>query len=410
MKVSANVETASPATAGHNDRTMYAHGYERRDLNRHATRYGKDVSTKTAERMAYEELIGESLEKSNAKAVQARHSERVMTVGQYIEKHPPKELIIQLGEKGDQPPNGDDWLARRGVKAAIDVIRDAGGVVYAVDVHSDETTPHAHLRYLMVDSKGHVNVNGCMREHGIERPRPEKKRDKHNNEGQTFLHRLHEALEDSADEYLASIEAEQVDRTRQERGYGHESVSRYKARKRYEEEAERMNREILDLVTESYALADENDKAARTISEARKRSEEAAKREQAAIERERSAETLEARAHRRIKAADEKERSAEARSRYADLAMTGARAVNGMPLTKLVRLLVRSIAELLKKRGKGLAWAEITSLTDSDLAEIVKGIRSAEQLERVDEVTGFNTGGVMKKSKQEQWQYTPPFH
>ena len=249
MKVSCNVETAAP-TASHNDRTMYTHGYANRGDNRHWTCYGKDVSSEAAEARYYSEHLAAILEEQNERARKMGHSERVMTMDEYRKKHPGKEAILQLGDIDEQPPD-DEYLTDYAVPRFVQLVHAAGGVVISIDIHNDEATPHAHVRYIMLDAKGKVNVKGCLEEHGIQRPEPDKPASKRNNPAQTFLHIAHATLEDAADEYLKTLEASPVDRQRQERGYGHEDVGRYKARKRHEEEMKRADQVIADKTNEA---------------------------------------------------------------------------------------------------------------------------------------------------------------
>lgn len=132
-------------TARHNDRSLYKHGYERRDENVHYDLYNMG-SSHDAEMRFYEEEFGDTLSAQNERARANYHPESVMNMTQYRLKHMPQEAIIQIGTRDDyQAGLVDDSYCQAVIPQAVKTIEDAGGKVISWDLHNDETAEDDEL-------------------------------------------------------------------------------------------------------------------------------------------------------------------------------------------------------------------------------------------------------------------------
>lgn len=261
IKVSFHTETAGD-TASHNDRSMYKYGYEHRDENVHGDYYNLGSSVLTEIRF-YEEHFGGILLKQNERYIKNRHVNRVMSMDEYRAAHPPKETIIQLGKR--ELNFGDGYLFEA-IEVYKKCLEDAGCYVISWDIHNDEKdgTPHLHVRWIGIDSKGRPNVTGCLREHGVEKAdvrytqeeadsynkthkkNPVKAGDpkgrKYCNELTQFTNDCRDVLESLADDYLSRLESDGLSVSRErEAGAHHYSVAEFKSRKRREERERRLD-------------------------------------------------------------------------------------------------------------------------------------------------------------------------
>lgn len=170
MKVSVNCAKAK-STEKHNDRSLYHEKspseFERDEhpQNLHWDCYNCGSSFK-AEKMWYEATFRKTLDEQNKKAIQMEHPGRVMTMDQYHKKHMPKELIIQLGNKDERPQ--DDWIPKAAEKTKRQ-LEKAGLVVLSIDIHYDEATPHAHIRFAGV-ANDRMNFSRAMKNAGMMTP------------------------------------------------------------------------------------------------------------------------------------------------------------------------------------------------------------------------------------------------
>lgn len=268
MKVSYHNETASD-TAAHNDRSLYDYAYKERDKNLHWDCYeigfksednpnGSESPSVDAEARFYEENFSGVLAETNEKYLKQGHAEKCMTMEQYRRKHPPKESIIQLGDSEDEI---DDAYVRVAVEAYAKKLQSVGCKVISWDIHNDESdgTPHAHIRWIGIDSKGKPNLAACLREHGVEKAQivwTEEEAEQHNkrakkkvkagdskgaqfnNELTAFTDEVRTMLEDLAEPYAAAYAAK-VSREREE-GAQHLSVPEFKSKKRREEREKKL--------------------------------------------------------------------------------------------------------------------------------------------------------------------------
>lgn len=175
-------------TAKHNDRTMYKQGYVN-DLapsdsipNFHWTRETFGIDSDEMEHLMYEALFMDKIKQRNETyAANYQWSkvfdlddedERAKAVDDFRWKHPPRETIFQVGSM-DNPINRDvakKILMERGEKMVAQ--QNENFIVLSYDIHMDEGSPHMHVRYLMLDDEGMPNVEGALKEMGVQPPTP----------------------------------------------------------------------------------------------------------------------------------------------------------------------------------------------------------------------------------------------
>ena len=172
MKTSLNIAMAT-STEKHNDRSLYEKESpsefmtEGHAPNEHWDCYGYGSSYR-AEKVFYEREFGRELVRQNRMNEEQRHYENVMSMDEYHKKHMPREMIFQLGNKDEQPMN-DEWVKQM-CRETVAILQSYGVKVISYDVHNDEATPHAHMRFVGIDSHGKNNLTGCLEEHGMKRP------------------------------------------------------------------------------------------------------------------------------------------------------------------------------------------------------------------------------------------------
>lgn len=164
--------------AAHNDRSMYEPGAYDLSANLHwdwqlpndefqaARGAGESVS---AERDYYDTRYSDILAARNESKLKRYHADEVWSMAQWAAKNPPHETVLQLGAMGDDTEEA--LKARYAIEAARrfrEEVRKVGGEVISIDVHMDEASPHAHVRWAMNDMKGKPNVKGCLRTHGYD--------------------------------------------------------------------------------------------------------------------------------------------------------------------------------------------------------------------------------------------------
>lgn len=170
MKVSVN-NCKAKSTEKHNDRSMYDSKWKN-EFEKDNHRKNKHVdcmkcgSSFEAEKQFYELTFREILDAQNERA--RKNYKPELTMEEWHRRHMPQEMIIQLGSL-DEPPKDDNYMVTA-ANMVIDELEQAGLSIISADIHFDEATPHLHVRYLGIDSKGMVNLSGCLREHGVLTP------------------------------------------------------------------------------------------------------------------------------------------------------------------------------------------------------------------------------------------------
>lgn len=170
MKVAVNNSKAK-STERHNDRSMYkgkfSNEFEKpnHEKNKHwdCMKHGDSF---VAEKMFYEKRFRGVLDEQNKRARENYKPE--LTMDEWHVKHMPQEMIVQLGSL-DEPPRDNQFVIKVSNRI-LAKMRALGLEPISADIHLDEATPHVHIRYVGVDSKGMVNMAGCLREHGVKTP------------------------------------------------------------------------------------------------------------------------------------------------------------------------------------------------------------------------------------------------
>lgn len=255
MPAKVSLNNSRQGYAAHNDRSMYEPGAYDLSANLHwdwqcmsddfqaAKGEGESVS---AERDYYDERYSDILAARNESKLKRYHPDEVWTMAQWAAKNPPHETVLQLGAMDDDTEEA--LKARYAIEAARrfrDEVRQAGGEVISIDVHMDEASPHAHVRWVMNDEKGKPNAKGCLRAHGYDVAEASRA----NNPMKAWTAHVRDHMEALAEEMGAELDKNRISRRNL-------SVRDYKATKRVEE-----------------ALQIEEE-AQRTISETKRREQE----------------------------------------------------------------------------------------------------------------------------------------
>lgn len=123
----------------------------------------------------FTEKMAEPIKEFNSKQ---KNKDRITSVeneyAKAIEKKQPREVVIQLGKKDDQPLDRDGYIAL--YKEVLDdwQKKNPNLVVFGAYIHFDETTPHMHLDYLPLahSSRGmplKVSYEAALKEQGYTR-------------------------------------------------------------------------------------------------------------------------------------------------------------------------------------------------------------------------------------------------
>lgn len=218
MPCKVTVQTSTLGHAAHNDRSMYEPGRYDTSANLHWDYYmesdglttaPESAASVAAEKRYYKENYGALLASRNARRRKQRHGEDVWTMAEWTKKNPPHETILQIGKVNDDTP--DDLKRSYVVAAAIefrDEVRKAGGEVLSIDIHYDEASPHAHIRWVMNDDKGKPNVKGCLSAHGY----AVEKADRRNNPMKKWSAEVRDKLETLAESMGAELDKERTSR------------------------------------------------------------------------------------------------------------------------------------------------------------------------------------------------------
>lgn len=150
----------------------------------------KNMPFQEAELKFYYENYGADLQRKNENYLKQRHAERVKTIEQIYEdkKTRPMEQIFQIGSRKDGTIDGRTFN-----KCLHDYLQEIQRWsmehnnclhVLSVAVHNDETTPHAHIRFVFdYEENGlrKLGQNEALKRAGIEPPEPSKKISRFNN-------------------------------------------------------------------------------------------------------------------------------------------------------------------------------------------------------------------------------------
>lgn len=160
------------------------------------------------EKKFYEKNLKAKVDKTNENYIRQRHKEKCITLKEYYSKHPPEESIFEIGDISNHPDGSavgqisQDFIHWHKEHFPQIVILNAA-------VHLDENTPHMHLRKVFMhrDKNGlkEVQMKGCLKDMGIERPDLTKKESRNNNRQQTYTKMCRDKLIELCKEYGLEI-------------------------------------------------------------------------------------------------------------------------------------------------------------------------------------------------------------
>lgn len=200
----------------------------------------------------YEENFGNFIKKRNKKNKKNNNYSRLADAKKIknMERYAPEEIIFQIGNQ--------DNFCEEDFNKFLNVYTDFINwykeeypdiKLLNAGVHFDETTPHIHLRqvYTAIDKDGNLfpSQTECLKNMGIERPDPTKRKSKYNNPKMAFSQKNRAKLLELCEEYGLEIETEPL--------YGgkkHQEKNDYIIEKQEEEKA--------DLSQNNYNLRSEN--------------------------------------------------------------------------------------------------------------------------------------------------------
>lgn len=242
------------------------------------------------EKLYYKKYFSPHIKAHNNNAKATRHYERVLSVAQYKEKHPPQETLLYIGRKNVDVEKFkaiyEDFQAWQ-KKALWDREKHCGYLVLNAAMHLDETTAHIQERGVFVyrdkDGNFQVSQNKALAGLGIERPDPEKAIGTKNNAKMTFTAMCREKLFEIAKSH--GVELETIPLPKDEVGLSlHKFQQREDARKAAEAEQKAAQEVIADLQSDIADL--EEDKA--DVADELERLRKSVSRENAAMETKRN--------------------------------------------------------------------------------------------------------------------------
>lgn len=165
------------------------------------------------EKLFYKKYFSPHIKVQNDKAKATRHYERIQSVAQYKEKHPPQETLLYIGRKNVDVPTFlaiyEDFRAWQR-ETLWDKEKRCGYLVLNSAMHLDEDTAHIQERgvYVYMDKNGNFQVsqNKALEGLGIERPDPEKPIGTKNNAKMTFTAMCREKLFEIAKSHGVELE------------------------------------------------------------------------------------------------------------------------------------------------------------------------------------------------------------
>ena len=236
----------------HNDRNFNLNNAKHIDKTRQSenfyiNRYLDDTITfEECEKRYYQENYLQWLEAQNEKYQKRRQYVYVRSIDDLrkAEKTQPKEMILQIGNKDNQPDKeilfqcihqfNEEFNKRYGTNAHI----------LNIAIHNDETTSHAHIRFICdytdKDGTKKIGTDKALKKLGIKPPKETAKADRYNNALQTFTEQIRFIWNQIIKSHGLAIE-DTVKNTSQK----HLTVLEYKDKK-LQEEIDTYNRQLAE--------------------------------------------------------------------------------------------------------------------------------------------------------------------
>lgn len=250
---------AGSGAAKHNDRQFNLDkakhiDQERLDKNIYWHVYKKkhpEMTFSEAQLEFYQRKFGKHLEFQNEKNIKARHKERVMDMQTYLEKHPPEEVILQIGALGDDIP------AQKLVECVNDYVKryqehfGSNSNIISIAIHRDESSVHAHVlrAFYSIDVKSMecaYNEGKAMLELGFRPPNEDEPIGRFNSPKMSFSKEERNLWLDIIEEHGLTVEREPLE------GRQHIDIASYKAQK----DLERAEAELEEVKSELSRLRD----------------------------------------------------------------------------------------------------------------------------------------------------------
>ncbi len=174
---------------------------------------GESSSFEEHEQKFYEYYFSSALEQRNDRARQSRHIERVQTMEQYRKNKRacPEETILQIGCAGNTvAANILKEVCEEYIQWHMKTYPNVKLLDAALHVDEPNAAPHLHLRrvWTVADEEGSLSVSQIKAlEHlGIERPNPQKKRDRYNNPKVVFTQQCRNKFIEICEKHGISVE------------------------------------------------------------------------------------------------------------------------------------------------------------------------------------------------------------
>lgn len=180
--------------------------------NKYTSYFGEDYGTsfRELELDFYERNFSEYLEKRNKRHIKNRHTNRTITMEQYLSKKQPEDKVIQIGSVDKSVDPKILWEC---AKEYMDRFNDMYGEhckILNMALHVDESTPHVHIRRVWIgedeDGFACVNQEKALALMGIKPPREDIETSRFNNAKMTFTKLDGDLLMDVLKEHQIEVE------------------------------------------------------------------------------------------------------------------------------------------------------------------------------------------------------------
>jgi len=189
---------------------------ERLSENKYISMLGKNQNFEEAERAFYEMRYGKAQELRNARYIKSGHRDRCKTTDDLYEGKltRPEELILQVGDMKEHISSEELWgMAKEYINSFNEWNKSHGnhGHILSVALHSDEATPHVHLRRVWDYEKDGITELGqakALEQAGVELPDPTKEAGRYNNRKMSFDAMMREKWQEICKGHGYEIETE----------------------------------------------------------------------------------------------------------------------------------------------------------------------------------------------------------
>lgn len=127
-------------------------------------------SLKKCEIEEYGALYKKWMDEKNARAIKARHQERIITAKELYEEKPPEELLVTVNDAEANKSLSANALLTLYANYLKDELKQYPFIrVLDIAIHDDENgAPHIHARYVYIASDGSPNKKKALKENGYD--------------------------------------------------------------------------------------------------------------------------------------------------------------------------------------------------------------------------------------------------